>query len=39
MMEASTGNLNLWIKKRGLLPGSNENDDIDKASETVCALK
>ena len=36
-MEASTGNLNpfLWIKKKCLLSGSNEVDDVNKASETV----
>jgi len=42
-MEASihVGNLNpfLWIKKKSLLSGSNEVYDINKASETVCALK
>ena len=40
-MEASTGNLNpfLWIKKKCLLSGSNEVDDVNKANETVCALK
>ena len=40
MMEASTGNLNpLDYKKKCLLPESNEVDDVDKASETVCSLK
>ena len=37
MMEASTGNLNLGLKTKFLLPESNEVDDVKKASETVCA--
>ena len=39
MMELSTGNMNLWINKRKLLSESNEVNDVNKASETVCALK
>ena len=38
-MELSTCNLNLWINKRKLLSESNEVNDVNKASETVCALK
>jgi len=36
-MDASSGNLNpfLWIKKKCLLSGSYEVDDVIKASETV----
>ena len=38
MMEASTSNLNpLDSKKKLLLSESNEVDDVNKASETVCA--
>ena len=40
IMEASIGNLNhLDQKKMFLLPKSNEVDDVNKASETACALK
>ena len=40
MMKASTGDLNhLDQKKKFLLLESNEVDDVNKASETVCALK
>ena len=28
-----------WIKNKFLLPESNEVDDVNKASEKVCALK
>ena len=38
MLEARTGNLNpLDLKKKCLLPESNEVDDVNKASEMVCA--
>jgi hypothetical protein len=36
-MDSSTGNL--WIKKKFLLLESNDVDDVNKASETVFALK
>jgi hypothetical protein len=40
MMEASTSNLNSWIKKSFYFPQEkHEVDDVNKASETVCALK
>ena len=40
-METSTGNLMwiLWINKKKILSESNEVNDVNKASETVCALK
>ena len=40
-MEASTSNLNPLDQKKFLLPPQekNEVDDVNKASETVCALK
>jgi hypothetical protein len=39
MMEATKSNLNLLnLKKKLLLTESNEVDDVNKASETVCAL-
>ena len=37
MMDSYTGNLNLGLKTKFLLPESNEVDDVKKASETVCA--
>ena len=39
MMDSSTGNLKPLDLKKFLLPESNEVDDINKASETVFALK
>ena len=40
MMEASTSNLNPLDKKSVYFPQEkNEVDDVNKASETVCALK
>jgi hypothetical protein len=40
VLEARTGNLNpLDLKKKCLLPESNVVDDVNKASELVCASR